>query len=340
MSSSDQQERLGELIDGYRSTALLYVAAKLGIADLLSSESANANQLAVDLRVNANALGRFLRALAAIGIVRADDAGSFSLTQLGSQLQSDAPGSAKAPAILTGEEFLPAWGALLEAIQTGEPRFQQIFGMTPWEHRQRNPELGALFNSWLHEQTARAADSILRAYDFESAREIADIGGGHGALLSAILLAYPHLRGVLIDLPHVAAGARSTLEKAGFIDRCRIQGADFLKVVPGGSDIYLLKSVLHDWDDARCQQILSHCRQAMTPSSRLLIIERIIGNGGEQDRGTAMLDLHMLVMFGGTERSRGEYSKLAAAADLEVNRVIPTDSGFQIIEASVIGGRS
>jgi O-methyltransferase/methyltransferase family protein len=340
MSSSEEQERLEEVIDGYRNTALLYVTAKLGIADLLSSESANANQLAVKLCINANALGRFLRALAAIGIVRADDDGTFSLTQLGSQLQSDAPGSAKAQAILTGEEFLPAWGALLDAIRTGEAQFQRIFGMSAWEHRQANPELNTLFNSWLHEQTAHVANSILRAYDFGNAREIADIGGGHGGLLSAILLAYPHLHGVLIDLAHVAAGARFTLEKSGIIDRCRIQGTDFLEAVPAGSDIYLLKSVLHDWDDARCQRILSHCRQAMAPSSRLLIIERIIGNGAGQDRRTVMLDLHMLVMFGGTERSRGEYSKLADATDLEVVRVIPTDSGFQIIEASVIGGRS
>jgi hypothetical protein len=179
----------------------------------------------------------------------------------------------------------------------------------------------------------------LRAYDFESAREIADVGGGHGALLSILLLAHPNLRGVLIDLPQVAAGARSTLEKSGMIDRCRIHGADFFNTVPARSDIYLLKSVLHDWDDARCQQILSNCRQAMAPSSRLLIIERIIGNGGEQDPGTVMLDLHMFVMFGGRERSSGEYSKLAASAGLEVRRVIPTDSGFQIIEASVLGAR-
>jgi hypothetical protein len=339
MSSSDQQERLGELIDGYRSTALLYVAAKLGIADLLSSEPANADGLAARLRVNTDALGRYLRALAAIGIVRTDDDGNFALTSLGSALRSGAPGSAKDCAILAGDEFFPTWGALLDAVQTGEPQFQRIFGLSAWEHREANPELSASFNSWLHEETAQAADSILRAYDFGSAREIADVGGGHGGLLSILLLAHPHLRGVLIDLPQVAAGARSTLEKSGMIDRCRIHGADFFNTVPARSDIYLLKSVLHDWDDARCQQILSNCRQAMAPSSRLLIIERIIGNGGEQDPGTVMLDLHMFVMFGGRERSSGEYSKLAASAGLEVQRIIPTDSGFQIIEASVLGAR-
>lgn len=335
MSSSDEQERLGELIDGYRSTALLYVAAKLGIADLLLSESANVDQLAADLRVNPDALGRYLRALATIGIVRTDDDGNFALTPLGSALRAGAPGSAKAHAILAGDEFFPTWGALLDAIRNGEAQFQRIFGLSAWEHRQANPELSALFNSWLHEQTAQVADSILRAYDFESVREIADVGGGHGGLLSGLLLAHPHLRGVLIDLPHVAAEARSTLEKSGLIDRCRIHSADFFKAVPAGSDIYLLKSVLHDWDDARCQQILSHCRKAMTPSNRLLIIERIMENGGEQDRATIMLDLHMLLMFGGRERSRGEYSKLAAAADLEVRRILPTDSGFQIMEAGV-----
>lgn len=340
MPSSDQQERLGELIDGYRSTVLLYVAAKLGVADLLSSEPANANQLATRLRVDADALGRYLRALATIGIVRTDDDGNFVLTSLGSTLRSGVPGSAKARAILAGDQFFQTWGALLEAVQTGEPQFQRIFGLSAWEHRQANPELSASFNSWLHEETAQAANSILGAYDFQSAREVADVGGGHGGLVSMLLLAHPHLRGVLIDLPHVAAGARSTLERSGLIDRCRIHGADFFTAVPSGSDIYLLKSVLHDWDNARCQQILSHCRQAMTPSSRLLIIERIIGQGGEQDRGTVMLDLHMLVMFGGRERSSGEYSKLAAAADLEVKRVIPTDSGFQIIETSVLGARA
>lgn len=338
MSSSNEQERLGELIDGYRSTALLYVAAKLGIADLLSSKRANANQLATDLRVNANALERFLRALAMIGIVRTDDDGNFALTPLGSAFRAGAPGSAKACAILAGDEFFPTWGALLDAVRSGEAQFQRIFGLSAWEHRQANPELSALFNSGLHEQTAQVADSILRAYDFEGAREIADVGGGHGGLLSGLLLAHPHLHGVLIDSSHVVAEARSALEKAGLIDRCRIHDADFFKAVPAGSDIYLLKSVLHDWDDARCRQILSHCRKAMTPSSRLLIIERIKENGGEQDRATVMLDLHMLLMYGGRERSRGEYTKLAAATDLEVKRILPTDSGFQIIETMALGG--
>ena len=166
MSSSDQQERLGELIDGYRSTALLYVAAKLGIADLLSSGPANANELAARLRVNADALGRYLRALAAIGILRTGDDGNFALTSLGSALRLGAPGSAKDRAILAGDEFFPTWGALLNAVQTGEPQFQRIFGLSAWEHREANPELSASFNSWLHEETAQAADSILRAYDF------------------------------------------------------------------------------------------------------------------------------------------------------------------------------
>ena len=340
MSSSEQQEHLGELIDGYRSTALLYVAAKLGIADLLCSEPRNANQLAAGLCVNADALERFLQALAAIGIVRKNDDGNFALTSLGLALRSGASGSAKAHAILAGEEFFSTWGALLDTVQTGEAQFQRIFGLSAWEHRQANPELNDSFNSWLHEQTVKVADSVLRAYDFKSAREIADVGGGHGGLVSSLLLAHPHLRGVLIDLPHVAAGARSTLERFGLTDRCRIHGADFFQDVPAGSDIFLLKSVLHDWDDDHCQQILSRCRQAMQPSSRLLIVERIIGNGGRQDRATAMLDLHMFVMFGGRERSKGQYSKLAAAADLEVKRLLPTDSGFQIIEASVINARA
>jgi hypothetical protein len=332
MSSTDEQERLTELIDGYRSTALLYVAAKLGIADLLSFEPVSVVHLAAGLGVNADAFSRYMRALASTGVVRTDDHENFALTSLGSALGSAAPGSAKARAILAGDEFLPAWRALLNAIQTGEGQFQRIFGMSAWEHRQANPELGASFNSWLCEQTAEAADSISRSYDFESAREIADVGGGHGGLLSMLLLAHPHLQGVLVDLPHVVAAAHHTLEEFGLTDRCRVYGGDFFKAVPAGSDIYLLKSVLHDWGDACCQQILSLCRQAMKPSSRLLIIERTLGNGRE-DPETILLDLHMLVMFGGRERSAGEYAKLAAAADLEVKRILPTDSGFQIIEA-------
>jgi hypothetical protein len=221
---------------------------------------------------------------------------------------------------------------LLEAIQTGEPRFQRIFGMTPWEHRQRNPELGALFNIGLREQTIRVADSVLRAYNFAGAREIADIGGGHGGLLSVILLAHPHLRGVLVDLPHVVDYARATLEKCGFIERCQMHGTDFFNAVPPGSDIYLLKSVLHDWDDTLSQRILCNCRRAMAPSSRLLIIERTLRDRGEQDSATAMLDLHMLVMYGGRERSLAGYRRLASAADLEVQQILPTDAGFHIIE--------
>jgi len=339
MSSPDLPERLDELIDGYRSTALLYVTAKLGIADLLSIGPASAEQLSARLQLNTDACERFLRALASVGIVQRDNDGKFSITSLGSRLCSGATGSAKARALLAGAEFLPAWGALPEAVQTGEGQFRQIFGSSAWEHRQANPELREAFQSWLHEQTVSVATSILRAYDFGKAREIADVGGGYGGLLSIFLSAHPHLRGVLIDLPDVAAAARASLEKTGLADRCRIHGADFFKGVPAGSDIYLLKSILHDWNDKDCQRILPCCRQAMGSSNRLLIIERVLGNDCGIDRATALLDLHMLVMFGGRERSSDEYAKLAGAADLAIKRVIPTDSGFQIIEAVAMGVR-
>ena len=331
--SANSSERLRQLLEGYRSTSLVYAAARLGIAEHLSQGVMTSSRLAKRLAVNEDALTRLLRGLQSLGIVNEDAEGNFSLMPLGKNLSASAAESFKGWAILAGEEFMPAWNGLVDAVRTGEPVFHRVFGMTPWEHRQRNPELGKLFNAGLADETARAADSILQQYDFAGFRSVADVGGGHGGFLSVILRANPHLQGVLIDLPVFLPDARAALIKAGVADRCRLESADFLNAIPGGSDIYLLKSVLHDWDDAHCGRILSNCREALQPGNRLLIIERILPAGRKKrDAKVTMLDLQMLVMYGGKERTREEYLKLTEAADLKVNRVLETESGFQIIE--------
>jgi hypothetical protein len=332
MATLEQQQRLRELIDGYRGSALLYVAAKLRLADVLDQEPRDARQLAEKLRVDADALERVLRGLTVLGIAHEEVPGRFTLTELGAALRTNEAGALNEWGILVGEEYMPAWGSLLHTVRTGETAFDRMFGMSPWEHRRQNPALASSFNSWLREQTASSAHSILQAHDFSEAREVADVGGGHGALLTAILVANKGVRGLLVDLPHVIAEAEPLLERAGLAPRIRTHGGDFFSDVPSGADTYVLKSVLHDWDDERCQRILRNCRKAMSGSGKLLVVERTLPERAEDNPAAVMLDLHMLAILGGRERLASDYCRLAAGADLKLHQDVTTEAGFHVLE--------
>lgn len=326
---------LRQLIDGYRQTALIHAAVKLGIPDALAAGPLDAAALGTRLALDSGRLERLLRGLCLIGIVsETGPTGAWILTELGAGLCTGAPGALGEAALLAGGEYAAAWNALPFAVRSGETAFDHVFGMNAWEHRRQNPALGRAFQSWLHQATAGSAGAIVRALEFGDARTVADIGGGQGGLLRAVLEKHSHMTGLLVDLPHVveaaAAGFAATDTMAG--GRCRFVGADFFSAVPEGADVYLLKSVLHDWSDDLCIKILVNCRRAMEPASRLIIVERLLPERTADDPFVVMQDLHMLAVLGGKERSAEEFKQLAAAAGLAWRRGTPTDAGLWLLE--------
>ena len=328
--SPSSAQNLKNLLDGYRTTALLFVVAKLKIADHLTNAQ-TAEQLSQSLGANPNALRRLLRGLVALGICSENPDGRFEITPTGKKLRSDSTGPEYSLAILNGEEYAAAWNQLLHSIKTGETAFDHVFGESPWEHRQKNPELNQRFNSWLEQGAAAAGRALLTACDFSPHRTVADIGGGQGALLSAILRAHPSIQGILFDQQHVVSGARQPLESAGIASRCRIVPGDFFETIPPDADAYILKSILHDWNDEECARILQNCREVLKPGHPLLVIEKIMPASVTDRPSTIMGDLHMLAVTGGRERTADEYRKLFATAGLELKTITALRTGHSLL---------
>lgn len=327
------RKALEDLLAGYRSTALLSVAAKLGVADLLQSGPRSSAELARSLGAHADSLHRVLRGLVALGVCAEEPDGRFSLTDLGAGLRTDSDRSLRSQAIVAGEEYLAAWGGLLHTVRTGETAFVHVFNMSPWEHRRRDPELSARFDADLNEETARAAENILAACDFSPFRVVCDVGGGRGALLAALLRVHLCVSGILYEQPHVLPAARSYLEEAEVLSRCTLVGGSFFNHVPDGADAYILKSVIHDWDDARSVVILRNCAGALNRGGRVLLVERLLPERVERDRDTVLMDVHMLAVTGGRERSEEDFRALLVRAGLALTRIIRTRSPFHVIEA-------
>lgn len=329
--SAPGERDLQGLLDGYRATALLYVAAKLKIADHLQ-EARSGDELSRALDANPLALQRFLRGMVALGVCSENSPGVFQITSMGQRLRSDSDGPEYSLAILNGEEYAAAWNQLLHSIKTGETAFDHVFGESPWQHRQKNPELNRRFNEWLEQGAAATGRALLKAYDFSSHQTVADLGGGQGALLSTILQAQPALQGILFDQPHVVSGAREPMESAGVASRCRMVPGDFFKAVPPEADAYILKSILHDWDDSACAVILQNCRAVLKPGRPLLVVEKIMPANVLDRPSTVMGDLHMLAVTGGKERTANEYRKLFAAAGLELEKVSALRTGHSVLQ--------
>jgi hypothetical protein len=256
---------LQALLDGYRLTSLVYMAAKLGIADLLKDGALSSEQLAASLGADMRAFHRILRALVAIGILSEDPLGQFRLTEIGKCLQSDVPGSMKGLAVLCGEERMPAWRDLAYSAMTGESAFNHVFGTSNWDFRRQHPDLNDFFNSTTQRRTKGVAPQIIEAYDFLKFHTIADVGGGHGILLTDILKTHVSARGILFDQMHVVAWAKRYLDGEGITERCLVEGGDMFESIPGGADLHILKSVLHDWQDTSCLTILRNCHRALMP---------------------------------------------------------------------------
>jgi len=323
--------QLFEIATGFMKSQAIYVAAKLGIADLLTDSAKNVDELASITGVDNNSLYRLLSALASIGVFAEKENGYFELTPMASSLRSDVPMSLRPYVMLLGDKsWWDSWGNLLHSVTTGEAAFDHLFGMGYTEYLEKHPELAQIFNETMTSVSQAHNPAIVASYDFSGFQKIVDVGGGHGSLLTVILKANPLLKGILFDLPHVV----NSIDKldADISERCEIVGGDFFEKVPAGGDVYLLKQIIHDWDDEYSIKILINCHKAMSKNGRMLVIDAII-EPGNTPSVAKFFDLHMLVTApGGKERTESEFRSLFKEARFEVSRIIPTSSTFFIIE--------
>jgi len=333
MDQRAAEQQIAELIHGYWHSQAVYIAAKLGIADLLAERPRTAEEIADATPAHAPSLYRVLRALASIGIFSEDGEGRFSITPLAEPLRRGVPGSKWAMAVMMGEEHYHVWGDLIFTVETGETAFDRIYGMPIFEFLSENDEKGRIFDEAMTGIHGRETDAILAAYDFSGVQKLADIGGGNGTTLSAILQKYPSMEGLLFDLPPVVGRAEATFHDAGLADRCELFGGDFFQAVPPGADAYLMRHIIHDWDDEKSRRILRNCHQAMPDDARLLVIESVIPPDNQPFAGK-WLDLTMMLIPGGKERTEAEYRSLFESAGFELTQIVPTT-----LEVSVIEGR-
>jgi SAM-dependent methyltransferase len=329
--SLESEVALLQAITGYWVSKAIYVAAELNIADRLSAEPRSAAELANETQTHAPSLYRVLRALAGEGIFAEDADGRFRHTPL-SQLLKSGPGSLRHLALhMLETPTWIAWDDLMESVRTGDAAFPRVNSLEVFPYYAEHAESAKPFDRAMSESSQVLSTAVTAAYDFSPFRHIVDVGGGHGELLKAVLDDAPDAYGVLYDQSHVIEGARADIEGGPFGDRCTLAAGDFFENVPEG-DAHLLKFILHDWDDDRARMILRNIRRSMKPGGKLLIVESIVPVGNEPHFSKGM-DVHMLIMTGGRERTIPEYRELLASSGFRLTRVVPTDSPVSIIEA-------
>jgi len=322
-----------QIISGFWISRGVYVIAKLGIPDLLKSGPKTAEELAEATKMHAPSLFRILRALASVGVLSSANGGRFAQTPVSETLVTDAPGSLRWFAVSElGQEHYPAWGNLMHSVKTGEIAFDNFFGVDIWKYFQQNPEDAAVFNDSMSSVTAATNEAILSLYDFSDFGTVVDVGGGHGGLITSILKRNPKVKGVLFDAPQVIEGARPKLEAAGLAQRCETVAGDFFKSVPAGGDAYVMKWIIHDWDDEKSITILRNCRSRMRANGRLILVDCVVPESDEP-HFSKFIDLNMLVMTGGKERTAKEFEQLLGAAGFKLLRIIPTELPTSIVEA-------
>ena len=336
MEPSDEEAEvtLDRMIEGYQDTQFVALAARLGIADLLDDGPLTSDQLADATGSDPDALYRVLRVLAVRGVFAELPERRFAITPLSDLLRTQHPASRREVAVFDAGPWYRAYGALAHTVATGENAFRHVHGVSLFEYLADHPDEGRMFDRRMTNFSSAEIPLIVEAYDFSGARTVVDVGGGEGRLLTAILGAHPALRGVIFDQPHVVAGAEQGLRDGGVADRCTIVGGDFFQSVPAGADLYLLKWIIHDWEDDDAVKILSNCARAMDPAGRVVLAEIVIGAANSGDDGP-LLDVHMMVLPGGRERTEAEFAQLFAAAGLRLTRVIVTSGIMCLLEAEL-----
>jgi len=311
----------------------LYVAAKLGLADHLAEKPLPISELASRTNVHEGALYRLLRSLVSFGVFAETDPKVFALTPYAEPLRSDVVNSMRNGVVFMGEEWhWRVWNNLLYSVQTGKPAWGYMHGAEVFDYFAANSEQAEIFNRAMTDGSIGVAPAIVESYDFSGCKMLVDIAGGHGYLLAQILKAFPGVNGTLFDVAAVINGAGALLEKEGVAARVEKVAGDFFAAVPGGADAYMMKHIIHDWDDQRAIQILNCIHAAMADDGKVLIIETVVPAGNEPHY-SKVLDLEMLVSPGGVERTAEEYRELLAAAGLRLTRIIPTPSPYSIVEA-------
>lgn len=322
--------RMRRLLYGHVVSRALCCMAVLNIPDLLADRAMTAAELAERTASHAASLRQTMRALAAFGVFVEHPDGTFGLTPLGATLRRDAPASARPTAVLVGNEIGQAWNQFEVTVRTGHTAFSTSFGTDFFSYVDLKPDTRAVFDLSQATGLALDLDRIVNGLDLSGHHMLVDVGGGDGALLEHLLTAYPDARAIVMDLPRVAAKARARMRDAGLADRCEIQAGDFFDRVPTGGDLYLLRQILHDWDDESCLRLLRTCRAAMPSGATLMIIELLAEEralAGHEGEMTALMDLYMLSIFDGKERTRSEFTDLLAAA------------GFAIRDVTLLGQR-
>lgn len=310
-----------EVIGGYMAAHALGLAAELKIADLIDDGVCTTSALAEATGTHAPSLHRLLRALVAVGITTEPEPGRFGLTEVGAQLRSDAPDSLYAfTRFFTNPSLFTSWQQVGHTVRTGECAFDHVYGKNIYAHLAEHPELSALFNVAMSQESRMSADLVAAGYDFSAVNSIVDIGGGDGTLLAAILSAHPHLTGVVFDSPSGVAEAGTVLAEAGVADRCEVRAGDFFDSVPSGADLYVIKSVFQDWDDAGAAAILRTCRAHLPATAKLLIVGSVLPDTATTAEPVMFYtDVNMLVTAGGRERTESEFRDLL------------TETGFTVL---------
>jgi hypothetical protein len=314
------------------ASSVVFAAAEIGLADHLS-EPKSAAELAGKLNLKASTLHRLMRTLANLGVLTEGDGQRFALTPLGATLKSDVPGSMRSTVrTLGGPMMTRAFENIVWSLETGKPGFEKAFGVPVFDYLAQHPTEASMFSETMVGFHGEEPPAIAAAYDFSAFETVVDVGGATGNLLAAVLTKHAKPRGVLFDMPHVVKDAGALLQARGVSNRVSIEAGNFFESVPTGGSAYLLSHIIHDWSEEQCLTILSNCRKAMAPTSRLLIIEMVLPSGDTPHLGK-MLDMVMLVAPGGQERTEAEYASLLTKGGFRLSRVVPTQSAVSVVEA-------